>query len=195
MYISFIIIPSTNWFCLICVPSIMVSLHLFASAHQNYPCCPLHYLIKLPFRPHYFGSCMLPGLHLLPITFVLFVFTLCFWIPATLAYYSFSFSPRCLAGYNCRFSCHFLSLHLSCCVSLSFILSCKAIKPSAISLVPSFAQELVFMLVFYFLSLNLSNFLPLVGYYPLLCQQYLCFLPNFSLCPLWHFSNLIWVPL
>lgn len=66
------------------------------------------------------------------------------------AYYLFSFSPRLLAGYNCRFSCYFLSLHLSCCVSCPFILSSKAIT---ISLVCLFAQELVFTLVVFILSL------------------------------------------
>lgn len=101
-------------------------------------------------------------------------------------------SPGMLAGYNCLFSCHFLSLYLSCCFTCSFILSCEAIT---ISLVCLFAQALVFTLVFrQSLLFGLIAFSPLTGCYPSLCQQCLpptfCFRPHFPLCPVSHQCSL-----
>lgn len=84
-----------------------------------------------------------------------------------------SVSLGLLAGYNCHFSWHFLSLYLSCCVPCLFCFKLWSHNNVPCLLVCSIAQIHSSFFLYCICSLPLYCFLSLTGFYLLLCWQYL----------------------
>lgn len=136
----------------------------------------------MPYFPHYFGSSILTGPHLLPIPPVLLVLTLRpVLIVLCLPTSCLSFSPGLPAAYNCLFSWYFLASHAVS--SCSFILSCEA---TSVLLVCSLTN--IHSSPYTVSALCPYSVLPLAACYPDLCLPEVFFLLSALL------STLLFVP-